>query len=247
MLALVGIPARARADDLDRQACIEAYVNAQTARKDGELLRARRSLSACARDGCPGMIKRDCISWTGEVDALIPSLVLAAEDDHGHPLPDARASIDGVSAPINGAPVTLDAGRHSIRFEHGGDAPQERTIVLAERERGRRVTAVFPVKVPRSTPVPVPVYVLGALGIASLGGGSYFAIRGISDRSSLGCDRGCSSSDYQRVNGEFVAADVGIAVGVVALGVGLAVWIFARDHDARAAAVTRDQWPSAAW
>ena len=114
--------------------------------------------------------------------------------------------------------------------------------MLTEGEHGRPVTAVFGRRVavrPAEPSVPVASWVLGGIGIASLGVFGTFAALGASDRASDGCDRGCSDASYTHVNNEFIAADVALAVGLASLSAA-AIWLLVRrssrdaTHAARA-------------
>jgi len=222
---LLAAPANARGDDVERQACIDAYVEAQTARRDGAFVRARERIAVCARETCPGMIKRDCAEWRDELPTLTPSVILEAEDDAGKALTDVRAWIDGRSVPLDGVAVPLDAGEHVVRFEHDGDKPVERVLRLAPRQHDHRVTAMFPTKASTlaSKPVPTASYIAGGVAVVALGVFGYAAVRGASDRSSLHCDVGCKDADYDHVRREYVVSDVALGIGLVSLCVGLAL------------------------
>jgi hypothetical protein len=235
---LVAWPTAARSDDGEREACIAAYVDAQTARNAGAFVRARESISTCAREACPGMIKRDCREWQAELPTLTPSVILRVEDEHGRALTDARATIDGRSIPLDGVAVPLDAGEHVVRFEHEGDKPDERVLRLAPRQHDQRVTAVFPEKPPTTKPVPIASYVAGGVAVVALGVFAYASIRGANDRVSRHCDVGCSGADYDHVHQEYLVSDIALGVGLVSIGVAVATWLLtdARSPSSPAAA-----------
>lgn len=203
--ALAG-PSIARADDLDRATCIQVYVAAQSDRKAGSLLRARQRLELCANTACPGMVQRDCSQWLDEVSRALPTIVLAARDDAGGDLRGATATVDGTPVALDGHPIPLDPGQHLVRVSTALAGTKEQSFVLAEGEHDRAVVVAFttakpaplvaegppPVRPTRSSSsVPLASWVLGGVGVVALGAFTYFAVRGATDRSGLGCDRGC--------------------------------------------------------
>jgi hypothetical protein len=84
-------------------------------------------------------------------------------------------------------------------------------------------------------PVPWPAYVLGGVGVVSLGIGSYFGLRAFSkDREADEACKGgtCSSDGVTLTNEAGEAADIStlaFAVGIVAVGSGVTVWLLDRD------------------
>jgi hypothetical protein len=230
-LWVLGAASAAQADPPDRDACIKAYVDAQGARKAGELLRAEQGLAVCANDVCPGMVKRDCTQWLEEVTRALPSVILIARDDRGGDLLDVATTVDGQRVPLDGKPLPLDPGKHSMHFEHAGAPPRDQVVLLAEGEHARPVIATFPsvidvrVRAEGSRRVPAASWALGGVGGVAAGVFTYFAVRGTNDRVSLGCERGCSEANYSRVDGEFTAADVALGISVASLGTAVVVWL----------------------
>src|SRR5580765_5052723 len=72
----------------DKKACIASSEKAQQLRADGKLLASRQELLVCARDVCPGVVRKDCAKWLGELEDALPSIVLGAKDGKGHDLED---------------------------------------------------------------------------------------------------------------------------------------------------------------
>jgi hypothetical protein len=242
LLAGVVVASAPSARAADRDACVDAYVGAQSARKGGSLLAARRQLEMCTDAACPGMIRRDCAEWLEQVNKALPSVVLVARDEAGHDLLGATATVDGGPVRIDGRTVLLDPGKHVVRVRTAAGEQHEEAIVLAEGEHDRAVVVVFPSAVAPPAPqgpapaepqpasegarrVPVASWVLGGLGVVALGLSGAFAIRGASDRTSLGCDRGCGNGQYDSVNREFIVADVALVAGVALLGAAAVVWL----------------------
>jgi hypothetical protein len=138
-------------------------------------------------------------------------------------------SVDGVLAAerLDGRPIELDPGEHVVRFERPSSAAIERRIVVAEGEKARVVRvdiAPAPVPVPapapeQPRPMPWTFYVLGGVGLLSLGGFAAFGLAGLHGEQGLeDCSPNCSSARIDAVRQDYIVADVFLAVSVVALG-----------------------------
>jgi hypothetical protein len=228
-LAWFTIPSTVEADEsLDRSACIAAYVAAQGARKVNHLLDASQDLSRCARDECPGMIKRDCATWLDEVNRDLPSIVLSVRDAEGHDVLGVQAFVDDKPVAVDGHGLPIDPGKHAVVLRLGDGTSREEDVIATVGEKERVVTIVVRLRSngPSRKRVTIASYVLGGIGVAGLGVGTYFGIRGAVDRSSFGCDRACAPDAYNTVNREFIAADIALGVGVAAVGAAVAWWLF---------------------
>jgi hypothetical protein len=234
--ALAASGPTARADD----ACMTAPVQGQQLQRAGKLLAARDRFATCARKSCPAEIVADCTQWAQQVASALPSVVLAAHDPAGHDLVDARVSIDGQpDVRLSARAVELDPGSHHFVFRRQGNADVTVDVLLREGEKDREVGVAFgmPAPAPESTPapaesphgassrpIPLAVWIIGGIGVLGMASFAGFGAIGVSDRSSSGCDVGCSQSDKSRVDTELRVADISLAVGVVGLGV--ATWLF---------------------
>jgi hypothetical protein len=233
-LALSEAPARA--DTVDR--CLSAHTEAQRQRKDGKLRASHDQLLICAREACPRVVRAECGAWIVEVEALMPSVVIALRAPDGSDIRNARVTIDGAVAltALDGRELQLDPGPHAIKIEASGFETIERDVVLAEREKARSLTfsvaspspappapapaapaPVVPEPAPRSSApfvaLGVGVVALGVFGTFGLmGRAEYFDVR---DR----CSPRCTSDDVASVRTDWVVADVALAVSVVSLGV----------------------------
>jgi hypothetical protein len=128
-----------------KQACIAAVEQGQTLRDDGKYRQARASFVTCSRDVCPRVIQQSCTKWLRELDESAPTIVLAAKDEEGHDLTDVKVSFDGTpfATTLDGNPVEIDAGEHTITFEREGSAPVETRLLLRAGERARVVSATM--------------------------------------------------------------------------------------------------------
>ena len=226
----------ARADDAHEDVCFDAAVAGQKARKNGELAKAREEFLRCAHAACPAEVTSRCTGWVAEVDAAMPSVLVAPQDERGRDLTRGVLRVDGQprSEAFRGEPIVLEPGAHVVRFEIAGRAPVEQQIVVREYEKNRHVSL-------RLAPLPqrtsVAPFVLGGIGVAAGLAFGGFAIGGAVDRNSSHCDTGCPSAAYNRVNTEFIVADV--ALGAAALFVGIAIidWIVTRPSSRTRASI----------
>lgn len=238
---LVAIEPSARAQSADP--CLDAPVDGQKLRKAGKLLDARTQFATCARETCPAEIVQRCSRWNEEVQAAIPSVVLAARDAQGHDLSDVTVSVDGApGAALGTRGIDLDPGEHRFVFQHSGSPDVEQRVIVREGEKHREVVATFgsptsapvspvsggasPAEPPSSgaRPVPVLAWVFGGLGVAALASFGTFGALGVSERSTDHCDTACPSAQKSDVDTKFLIADVSLGVGVVSLAV--ATWLF---------------------
>lgn len=241
-LLSAGAPVRAAPTSKeDKKACIAASEKAQQLRSDGELLAAREEMLVCAREVCPGVIRKDCAKWLGELEDALPSIVFGAKDGRGHDLEEVKVSIDGtvVTTTLDGKAIAVDPGPHVVKFEHAGSPDVEDKIVVREGEKNRFVTVK--IRVPgddvvetSTTPnasagegnvaprkIPTATVVLGGVGLVALGSFVFFGLEGKSDESHLRstCAPVCSDSDVSAVHSKYVVADVSLLVSVASLGV----------------------------
>lgn len=242
-------PSRAGADapiagpDQQKLRCAKAYELGQRARKAGQLVTALEQLRQCAAPTCPSFVRDDCGRWSDEVSASVPTIVLSATTARGGDLLDVAVSIDG--APLlerlDGKALPIDPGTHLLRFEHEGSAAIEQRIVVHEGEKLRVVSVTFgpaakgvAVADDGAQPAgattgraraPVGAWVLGAVGLASLGGFAYFASRGLGQKHDLdGCKPGCDPGDVDAARRSFLIGDVFLGVGVAALAGAVVVY-----------------------
>jgi hypothetical protein len=235
---VVGTTSTARAQD--REQCVAAFDRGQALRLDGKLRAARADFVACARDACPTPLRKDCATALTALDVDLPTVVLGARDTAGHDLTPSAVYVDDepVSAP-EGRAVAFDPGPHVIRFEHPPDAPVVEHVVLRVGEHNREVLASFPARAaitPASPPAwvvpppkpPVPTHrptgwivALAGVGAVGLGSFAYFGLTGLSQKQQLldRCAPACSDAEVDTVRSRYIAADVSLGVGVVALGI----------------------------
>lgn len=239
-LALFVSPALA---DEGKEACVAAHADGQKLRTDSKLRSAREKFLLCARPECPAAVRTDCAKWLGELQDEMPSLVIVATDANGNDVADVKVSVDGavIATELNGQPLLLDPGQHTLRFEREGAGPVERKMVIRVGERDRRVEVTFtpklagagaaepaapassgPVEADHGTSkgggVPTATWVLGGIGVVGLGGFAVFALNGRAKENDLEkCKPNCAHSDVQSAKTSYLIGDISLGVGVVAL------------------------------
>lgn len=222
----------ARADD--REQCASAADQAQQLRDEGKYRRAREQLLICARDVCPAPIKRDCLEWLTQVENTAPTVVFGAKDG-AKDLADVKVYVDGaaVTDRLDGKPVQMDLGKHTVKFEYQGQTKEE-DVIIGAGQKNRNVTVTFGGAAAPAGPVSpppggadakegslVPAFIVGGIGVVALGSFAIFGLGGKSDVDDLEktCKPNCAESDVDSARTKLIIADISLGVGIVALGV----------------------------
>jgi hypothetical protein len=219
-----------------KEECRGAYVRGQQEHKAGKLLASRDDFVICAGTACPAVYRPECAKWLDEVGKQIPSVVCEVVDASGASLTDAKLFVDGalVKTRLDGKSIELEAGEHVFRFEIAGKPPLEKKMLIVEGEKSRKIAVTLdkaPIseEKPKSTPgpaehassAPVAGYVLLGVSAVALGSFAYFGLSGISARKDLQeCTPHCDPADLDTTRRRFLIADLSLAVGALALGVG---------------------------
>jgi hypothetical protein len=230
--ASVGMPCLAGEPvDPQKQACADAYDNSQLLRDQRQLTLARAQLVVCQR-ACPKRLAADCDAWLGDVERRMPAVVLAAVDPAGRAV-EARVSVDGQPpTPLPIEPLLLEPGKHAFRFERLADgAVVERSEVLGQGEKGRRVAATFAAVDETGTPgSEATAIALAVVGGAALVVAGVLTIKGHVDRGALyDCRPRCAQDDVDAIATSWTAAGVLAGVGGAALGAAALVWLLGDD------------------
>jgi hypothetical protein len=256
---VVFLGARAAYAD-ERAACIAAADRGQDLRDHRKLVSAREQFVACARDACPSAVRKDCIQWQADVESRLPTVVFVAHDDAGNELANVRVLVDGepVTQKLDGASLNVDPGEHAVVFEQPPRKSASVRIIVHEGEKNRQVKAVLatdhaqplPAPPPPATkPAPetsssgsfAPAIAVGAGGVILLGGALALGFSARSDVSHLRdtCAGHCASSDVDAARRKLVFADVGIGLGVVALGIATYLALARSSHSEAVASAAR--------
>jgi hypothetical protein len=247
-LATVLVAHASHADEPEKARCAAAYESAQELQRKDALNAARKQLVVCS-ETCPGRLRRDCLTWIDDIDALMPTIVLRPRDPEGRAIGQARVTIDGelLAETIDpSAALPVDPGTHVVRFEHPNLVPAEVRVTIHGAERGREVAITLwrrpspDTAQPRSigagqVPSPAPAsadghrpsaYVFGIGGLAAIAVGGGLAIAGHVKRSDLSssCAPLCEQSDVDTVVTLWRVGTAAALVGAVSLGIGTVLW-----------------------
>jgi hypothetical protein len=273
LLAALATFGRGASADNIKGTCAHAAEVSQRLRDDGKPLAARDQLLACARPACPAIVRSRCGAWLEQTDAAIPTVVIKARAgpaDRAMDVTDVRVAIDGVPtlASLDGQPLRLEPGRHTLRFTRAGVAPVEVTVLLMTGEKNRLLTADFVKREVTPAPGPAPylreaarpardappspaeggttvrpaAWVFAGLAVVAGGSFAYFGATGKSELDSLhsGCAGHCDPSAVSAAWNKLIVADVSLAAGLASVGV--ATWLFLWPR--RTAAAQADAAPT---
>lgn len=136
--------ARAQASDDDKSACVASFSQAQKLRDKGKLVAARTEMIACAQQQCPSVIRDQCSQWLRDIEPMVPSVVFSAKRGNTDVV-DVAVTVDGntVVKMLDGRPVMLDPGPHTVTFELEGSDPISKDVLVTQGETNRRVEVLF--------------------------------------------------------------------------------------------------------
>ncbi|MDC3987630.1 hypothetical protein [Polyangium jinanense] len=244
--AFGGAHAEAAPPDPARKAqCAAAFEEGQELETAGRLVEARGKFVSCSDAACPAVVRDECATMLPRVEASLPTIVPGLRDAQGNDIVAAEVTLDGavLTKTLDGQPIAVNPGPHTLRFVAPNAAPVERQVVIRVGEKNRVITVDLegaaktpPDAHPDKPAAPdagpsgkrVASYVLGGLGVVSLGAFAYLGITGKSDLAGLhdGCGRtqSCAETDVDAVKTKLILADVSLGVGIVSLGVATALF-----------------------
>lgn len=248
LVAAGGAPAVA--DDLSKEACIDAHSRGQDAREQNKLSLARKLFLSCAQSTCPALVQGDCARFADDLTRMQPTLSFVSRDGAGADLPDTTIYIDGVLTVTrldDGKAIDVDPGPHTVKFIHDGKE-QVQTIVVGAGEKGRTVSAAFgspamPATLGRSSkrlergpqvthPTGAKVVIgLGAAMVLGGGGLGIFGLTRVPDNCSISthqCAAPPGDKSFDDASSAIGLSNIGwvvSAVGVVAIAGGVAWYV----------------------
>jgi hypothetical protein len=231
-LAVITTASLASADEVDR--CVAASERGQKERRAGNLMEARTAFLQCAAEKCPHVVKTACAEWGEQVNAALPSIIVAVTDSEKRDIVDAKISVDGKPV-VLGRVVQLDPGPHTIAVEADGFQSATQAIVARETERNRAVHVTLgPKGAVTKTPEPPPppaesssirpiTWITGGLALVALGGFGFFGVRGRVQAADLRdtCAPDCTADQRSTVKTTYVIADVSLIAAVLLGGVSM--------------------------
>jgi hypothetical protein len=138
-------------DEVEKQACLAAFEAAQQLRANQKLVAAREELVRCGQASCPGVVREKCVEWLPEVDSALPSLLVAVKDRRGEDAVDVEVRIDGelVTRRLDGSPIPVDPGPHTLQVTIRGSKPKDKRIVAQQGDKLRRIELSFATAKPK--------------------------------------------------------------------------------------------------
>ena len=215
----------------DTNACVSAYERGQVDRRAGHFDAARTSFATCTAEGCPTVVKERCVQFARDLEGAQPTLTVVVHDASGHDVSAVRVSLDGAAAtPLPTTALRVDPGEHTLRVETDLGATEQH-VVVREGEKNRRVElAVGAAAVEKPTEAtsskPIAAWAMtgvGAVGLVSAGVLSAIGW-GIYGNLSSTCGHACNESQVAPLRAIWPAAFVALGVGLVAGGVGVALF-----------------------
>lgn len=246
LIVTLAVPAwaeEAPPEDLaTKRACIGAHANVQRSRAAQRLADARKQAQACSAPECPDVIRGECSTWTRELAAEQPTIVLAARDEAGHVVTEVtvRLGDEILTRRIDGQAIELDPGLHTLRFDG-----RERQVLVRAGEKSQLVELVLPAPPmseppPRSAPapsakpsrgIPTASWILGGVAAAGFISAGYFGLSGLSQQRHLesSCAPRCPNGEVDDMQRSYAIADVSLGLGLVAAAG--AIWVAVAGGD----------------
>lgn len=229
--------------------CEADHLRAQEARAAGKLVEARDALLLCSRRDCPNLVQEDCVGWLAEVKADTPTIVLDAKDDRGARVKPSSIRIDGapITTGLDGQALEIDPGDHEVVFEATGLATVTVHVLAKAGTKNQTVTATFVTTPPPRGGSKLPAFILFGVAGASLLTFGGLAIAGQVEFDGFdACKPGCVQDDVDRVEREFIAADVMLGVAGAALATGVVLFFVLPGAKAAPTSASLAVRPSAA-
>ncbi|TKD03507.1 hypothetical protein [Polyangium fumosum] len=245
-------------DPARKAQCAAAFEEGQELEKAGRLVEARGKFVFCSAEACPAVVRDECATMLPRVESSLPTIVPGLRDAQGNDVVSAEVTLDGtvLTKTLDGQPIAVNPGPHTLRFVAPNAAPVERQVVVRVGEKNRVITVDLEAKGAAAPASPnggpdepaasgtsgkrVASYVLGGLGVVSLGAFAYLGITGKGDLAGLrdGCGRtqSCAEADVDAVKTKLLLADVSLGVGVVSLGVATALFFTSGSGEKKATA-----------
>jgi hypothetical protein len=191
---------------------------------DGELLTPR--IDGRSLDVDPGMHEFSFRSERGEVHS---EKILILQGQRNRIISVELNGSAAVPSSSEGAPPPVPAGQTPPASGGSADVPSgERAQPLAPAHGARAVPASAPADVPRASPV--LAYVVGGAGLAAVGSSLLLAHWGREDNILLErCAPNCSQQSVDHVRRLYIAADITLGAGVLAIGA--ATWLYLSRPD----------------
>ncbi len=232
-LGLLTASPMVHAEDVASVCVADAEVG-QRLRDEARFIESRARFIRCSAEACPGVVRRECVQWLADVDQRMPSIVIATRDGSSKDVIGAAIVLDGkpLGASVVGREIPVDPGPHRLDATLAGHRRGVESVVVREREQGRRVVLVLPSDRPavRAVPprrsVPVLSWVLGGVAIAGGAGFGIFWSRSLDEVSDLraSCAPYCTQDQIDDARFPANIARISAAIGITAAAFAVAVY-----------------------
>jgi hypothetical protein len=138
----------------DEQArCVNDHREGQTLHRAGRLKASKERFQRCLDLQCSPVLRMDCAARLDEVEAEVPTIVLAARSSRGD-LVEVSVFQSGLllTSRLDGRPIALDPGPQALRFEAAGHEPLEERLLMRSGERNRLVLVTMKERLPSGSP-----------------------------------------------------------------------------------------------
>ncbi|MCA9596554.1 MAG: hypothetical protein KC776_24730 [Myxococcales bacterium] len=214
--------------------CIAHHASGKKLRSEGSLMAAKEEFLKCAADGCPKIVRDECLELVGKVARETPSIVVAVKDGNGRDVTSGRVTLDDreLSSWTEGLAEPLDPGPHTLAYTGPDGREAKAEFIARDGDKRRTVEVTLPaastppptdelppeVAAPESS-TPVLAYVLAGVAVVGLGSFTYFALDGQSKKNDLDdCKPHCQQTDVDAMRRSFLIGDISLGVGALALG-----------------------------
>ena len=128
----------------DDEVCARAYVETQRLQRTAQFRAARQQAVTCGQDTCSATVRSQCSEWLASIERALPTLVIDARDASGAAIAGVRVEANGelLAERLNGRALELDPGEYLLRFQHGEQIVEQRTLIR-ESEKYRTLAVHF--------------------------------------------------------------------------------------------------------
>jgi len=222
----------------DKAACLDASVQGQTFRDAHKLVEARDQFRTCSQQACPAIVQKDCVTWLGEAEQGLPTVVISAKDGAGHDLLDVKVTVDGqpLTAKLQGDALPLNPGPHALHFE-AAPGMLDQQVLVKEGVKNQSISVVLgpvapaggvtPPEARGTSPLRTVGLAAGGVGIAGIVVGAIFGVVAISDKSSADCVASfCKAGPLSSANSAATISTITFIAGGVLLAGGAGLYLF---------------------
>lgn len=219
--------------------CAQLHEQAHSLRQDGKLIEAREMFTQCTLSVCPAIIRTECTKTSEKLANSVPSILLVVKRGDLE-VDEAEVTVDGrpLEGGLDGRAKELNPGRHTVRVTVPGAVSVEKTFLVRESEKQRRIelsvedTAASPVTDPTAdqeagaSGPPTVSWVLFGVGAAGLVSAAYFGFSGLAKEDEAeSCKVDCDPDASDEIKSSYyLPADVSLVIGLASIGVGGYLW-----------------------